>query len=164
MAIISVRTELHMCSKSCGFRGICYEASGTFLCRCPRGFIGDECDTLVNQLTLEPIGFGYCRISITGLVGIHDVQKKSEAILDIQNAISSLNQAIRDAYGGQAIVELLNFKAEDSSEDVTSSETWKSEFENLADSEFTGYHKIQKRETSGGIPGVREPTEYSICS
>ncbi|PIC49348.1 hypothetical protein B9Z55_007987 [Caenorhabditis nigoni] len=59
MAIISVRTELHMCSKSCGFRGICYEASGTFLCRCPRGFIGDECDTLVNQLTLEPIGFGY---------------------------------------------------------------------------------------------------------
>ncbi|UMM20552.1 hypothetical protein L5515_015781 [Caenorhabditis briggsae] len=60
MAIISVRTELHMCSKSCGFRGICYEASGTHLCRCPRGFIGDECDTLVNQLTLEPIGFGYC--------------------------------------------------------------------------------------------------------
>ncbi|CAO4367700.1 unnamed protein product [Caenorhabditis nigoni] len=100
------------------------------------------------------------RISITGLVGIHDSEKKSEAILDIQNAISSLNQAIRDAYGGQAVVELLNFKAEDSSEDVTSSESWKSEFENSENSEFAGNHKIQKRETSGGIPGVSEPTEY----
>ncbi|UMM20547.1 hypothetical protein L5515_015779 [Caenorhabditis briggsae] len=346
MAIISVRTELQMCSKSCGFRGICYEASGTYLCRCPRGFIGDECDTLVNQLTLEPIGFGYCRmknlllllpiffsiskasnleiltapaglkfpetensilktseistlnenllglsakqvdgfpistaslfsrpralavitvihssddvisfggklqyptvsdgldtvdfdedismifgsdreliqtnfggisgtkmailakneiidlsiiqtkqetlrmelenlykligaikksgvrmeknnadvfrISITGLVGIRDPKKKSEAILDIQNAINSLNQVIRDAYGGQAVVELLNFKAEDSSEDVTSSEMRYSEFENPKNPEFIENHKIQKREVSG-IPGVREPTVY----
>ncbi|PIC49340.1 hypothetical protein B9Z55_007979 [Caenorhabditis nigoni] len=112
-----------------------------------------------SGLRMEKNNADVFRISITGLVGIHDLQKKSEAILDIQNAISSLNQAIRDAYGGQAIVELLNFKAEDSSEDVTSSELWNSDFENSKNPEFIGNHKIQKREVSG-IPGVREPTEY----
>uniref|UniRef100_A0A8R1DP02 Renin receptor-like C-terminal transmembrane spanning segment domain-containing protein n=1 Tax=Caenorhabditis japonica TaxID=281687 RepID=A0A8R1DP02_CAEJA len=52
------------------------------------------------------------RVTITGLVGITDDAQKEEAIADIKTAVEALTDAIKNAYGGQAVVELLSFDSE----------------------------------------------------
>uniref|UniRef100_A0A1I7TLG7 Vacuolar H+ ATPase M8.9 accessory subunit n=1 Tax=Caenorhabditis tropicalis TaxID=1561998 RepID=A0A1I7TLG7_9PELO len=51
-------------------------------------------------------------VQITGLVGITDAAEKEEAVTDVKVAIKTLTTAINNAYGGEAVVELLTFDAE----------------------------------------------------
>ncbi|CAB3400802.1 unnamed protein product [Caenorhabditis bovis] len=47
------------------------------------------------------------RVTISELAGLSDEAERAIAIEDIKNAINSLNTAIANAYGGQAIVEVI---------------------------------------------------------
>lgn len=75
------------------------------------------------------------RVTITGLVGITDANQKQEAINDIKAAIETLTAAINNAYGGQAVVELLTFDAETGAVENT-------------ESREIPTHNIQKREVA----------------
>lgn len=80
-------------------------------------------------------------VTITGLVGITDEAQKEEALADIKAAVDALTTAINNAYGGQAVVELLTFEAETGNE---SGEAREIPTHNIQKRELTDYEKHLK--------------------
>ncbi|MTV28917.1 hypothetical protein FTX61_26635, partial [Nitriliruptoraceae bacterium ZYF776] len=80
------------------------------------------------------------RVSITGLVGITESAQKEEAVADVKAAIEALTASINNAYGGQAVIELLAFEAESGAA------------EKSTESREIPNHNIQKRDTKSKTP------------